>query len=140
MTWDEAKRLRQIRQRAERKATPRPGDAELKYARNKKRWQTRKLDKAYRAARANGIKLKRWALFGGTLDLWNYYWDLQEGLCAICDRDLEFTKACFDHCHVNLKPRGILCNSCNLRLGWLETKFDRITEYLEGGSENVYNS
>ena len=140
MTWNETKRLRQIRQRAERKANPRPGDEEAKKARNKKRWhEVRKHDQEYLTKRVTGVKAKRWALFGGTLELFNKFWEDQEGCCAICGKELNLpqrqdnkraAEAQFDHCHNTLRPRGILCIPCNTKLGWYEKHKGIIEEYI----------
>ena len=75
--------------------------------------------------------------FGGSLEQFNKLYDKQKGLCAICDRELtRETKhashgACWDHCHKQLKPRGILCRRCNIQLGWFEKFAPRIIKYLE---------
>lgn len=76
-------------------------------------------------------------VFGGSLEEFNNLFDEQKGQCAICDRELtRETKhashgACWDHCHTQLKPRGILCRRCNLLLGWFEKFASRIIKYLE---------
>lgn len=49
--------------------------------------------------------------------------DAQNGVCAICSREIEFNtgcntvSACVDHDHVTNEIRGILCRHCNLGLG-----------------------
>lgn len=51
--------------------------------------------------------------------------DRQDGLCAICDAELEFFKpnvsrkqsAAVDHCHKTGEVRGLLCHNCNNGLG-----------------------
>jgi len=60
--------------------------------------------------------------------------DSQSGACAIC-RDATFggKPPCVDHCHETGSVRGILCNSCNLGIGYLGDKAERIqiaVEYL----------
>lgn len=57
---------------------------------------------------------------------------LQNGKCGICERTLQATgpgfdrvgRGAIDHDHVTGKIRGILCQSCNIKLGRLEGKFD----------------
>lgn len=45
---------------------------------------------------------------------------LQEGKCACCHAMLNDVKECVDHCHVSGRIRGLLCNRCNVVLGWVE--------------------
>lgn len=55
----------------------------------------------------------------------------QEDKCAICKEHL--IKPCVDHCHSTGKVRGILCNTCNLAIGYLKDDPDllkRAIEYL----------
>ena len=48
----------------------------------------------------------------------------QDGACAICGKPLlfhpEVRAPAIDHDHVTGKVRGILCQSCSLRVGWFE--------------------
>ncbi len=60
--------------------------------------------------------------------------DSQNNQCAVCRIDLDSLpprRACIDHCRESGKVRGMLCLSCNLRLGWLENNYDAIDMYLE---------
>lgn len=50
-------------------------------------------------------------------------YDFQGGLCAICERPAPRfgkTRLAVDHCHSSGETRGLLCNSCNARVGVLE--------------------
>lgn len=47
----------------------------------------------------------------------------QNGLCAICKRKLA---KCIDHDHATGRIRGILCNRCNLGLGFFEDNSDML--------------
>jgi hypothetical protein len=55
----------------------------------------------------------------------------QDDRCLICSRKFA---TCFcthiDHCHKTGAVRGVLCNTCNTKLGWLETYSERIAAYL----------
>lgn len=51
----------------------------------------------------------------------------QDHKCAICSATLQ--KYHIDHCHTTNKVRGILCISCNVRLGWFEGREEAITKY-----------
>lgn len=61
----------------------------------------------------------------------------QGGVCKICGSK-PFTKRCktelhIDHCHVTGKIRGLLCNTCNRVLGFLEDDYKiamSMAEYL----------
>lgn len=67
----------------------------------------------------------------------------QNGLCAICQRNLLFfsnkkDEPCVDHNHQTGKVRGILCRGCNLSLSMVENKefFLNAINYLKK-SENA---
>ena len=48
----------------------------------------------------------------------------QGGICAICGKKLlfqsELRPPSVDHDHATGQVRGVLCQSCNLRVGWFE--------------------
>jgi hypothetical protein len=55
----------------------------------------------------------------------------QKGLCKICKGSLgEGRYTHVDHCHNTGKVRGILCHTCNTKLGWAEKHLDEIMIYL----------
>ena len=58
----------------------------------------------------------------------------QGGKCAICKqtnrRKTSHLPLAIDHDHVNGRLRGLLCNRCNLCLGWFEDHQDVISIYL----------
>ena len=54
----------------------------------------------------------------------------QTGLCAICGNPLPLRQAQLDHCHVTGMIRGVLCRSCNVKLGWYEKRRREIEPYL----------
>lgn len=60
----------------------------------------------------------------------------QSGRCALCSAPMK--KPHLDHCHESGRIRGLLCQDCNVSLGWIE-KLDRagvtrdmIDAYLSG--------
>ncbi len=55
----------------------------------------------------------------------------QGSKCGICNKDLSLTRETHvDHCHATNKLRGILCHTCNTKLGWYEKNSDNIIAYL----------
>jgi len=64
--------------------------------------------------------------------------NIQGGKCGICGTDLESGRNTHvDHNHITGSIRGVLCNKCNLHLGWLEKPgfmkvvMDYINKYQE---------
>ena len=58
--------------------------------------------------------------------------------CEICGSKAK--RMVIDHDHSMLGTyRGLLCNQCNPRLGWLEKHKDVIEEYLKRGPQNAIN-
>ena len=58
----------------------------------------------------------------------------QNGACAGCLTDLTTTKECVDHCHSSSAVRGLLCNRCNLALGYAAddaARLRRLADYLD---------
>jgi hypothetical protein len=62
----------------------------------------------------------------------------QGGRCAICGSS--DTALCIDHCHSEGSVRGLLCNSCNLGLGFFKddpSRLGKAIRYIEmSQSEN----
>jgi len=72
----------------------------------------------------NKIRLKNGKLlrsFNITLDEYNSLLEKQEYKCAICGKtDIENGKMlAVDHCHKTNKNRELLCNNCNVAIGFL---------------------
>lgn len=69
------------------------------------------------------------------LTLWNH----QNGKCKICRNDFEnHSKACVDHNHKTHQIRGLLCNDCNLILGYSKESVQTLCaaiKYLENANE-----
>ena len=59
----------------------------------------------------------------------------QQQRCAICREELQTGKSThIDHCHKTGRVRGILCNGCNVALGYIKEDISllrRIEEYLQ---------
>lgn len=77
--------------------------------------------------------------YGITVEQKNRQLEIQGGKCLICKCELKIGKRGMgklhiDHCHTTGKVRGLLCMSCNLSIGVIETKPDgwleRALEYI----------
>lgn len=77
-----------------------------------KQWRESETGKAL--LRASSLKQSTQGTFD--LDLWVALVALQGNACAICRRPFEslgYRDVHADHCHDELKPRGLLCRNCN---------------------------
>jgi hypothetical protein len=75
--------------------------------------------------------------YGLTLEEYDRMYNAQNGLCKICGKHVEHRKLCVDHDHDTNKVRGLLCRSCNIRLGVIESAskkglFQKMLDYLKG--------
>jgi hypothetical protein len=81
--------------------------------------------------RTTGIFTK----YGLTPKEWDKLYESQQGCCAICGRHQsevpEKRRLAVDHNHLTGSIRGLLCTSCNTKLGWLENNFSSIVDYLK---------
>lgn len=107
-----------------------------RYIRNKE--QKLQYSKQYRKQnkdRARDNQLKR--LYGITLQEYNQLLLQQNNCCGLCG--IEPIKVpVVDHDHTSLKVRGIICQGCNIIVGFFEARpeaFARITNYLNKDSK-----
>lgn len=73
----------------------------------------------------------RLAKYGLTHEKFNALFDFQNGLCRICQRELD--KFAIDHNHTTGLVRGLLCVPCNTGLGYFRdnpARFDNAASYL----------
>jgi hypothetical protein len=66
----------------------------------------------------------------------------QGSCCAICETDTPGGRGTWkvDHCHTSGKVRGLLCNGCNVGLGYFKddtNALKRATSYLEMSNANA---
>lgn len=97
------------------------------------RYRERSKLKSKEWARNNPEKVKNKSLskYGLTLIEFNSLVEVQNGLCLICKCELVIGRHTHvDHCHTTGKVRGILCQSCNTKLGWFEKNHHEILSYL----------
>ena len=78
--------------------------------------------------------------FGITLEQYKAMLKKQHGVCAICGNPETSTyrgklrHLSVDHCHKTKKVRGLLCNDCNVALGWFKDDISSLNStihYLE---------
>ncbi len=64
--------------------------------------------------------------------LYEEFFQLQGGCCAICKKPWleEGRRMHLDHDHETLEFRGLLCYSCNTKLGFVEKFLGQILSYL----------
>jgi len=89
-------------------------------------------DPVIRAAMARNSHLMR--KFGITHQDYEVMFASQNGVCKICGGVNEGRWAgrlIIDHDHATGEIRGLLCSSCNLKLGWMEKHFEQIKKYME---------
>jgi hypothetical protein len=68
--------------------------------------------------------------FGMTMADYELMFAEQKGSCAICKR-MQKQWLSVDHDHATGKVRGLLCTSCNLKLGFYEKYLTEVKRYLE---------
>lgn len=90
------------------------------------------------AAKARMYALRRFDL---TPDEYVEMFESQDGNCALCDKPESVShgeklrRLSVDHDHTTNVVRGLLCTSCNTKLGWAEIiGLARIEEYIKRGS------
>jgi len=95
----------------------------------------RKQEYYYKLGRERVLKSR----YGLSLADYDRMLELQSGACAICgskspgDKDANFH---VDHCHTTGAVRGLLCNRCNIGLGFFSDDVGRLAkaiEYLHSG-------
>lgn len=73
--------------------------------------------------------------YGISLEEYNELLAKQNGKCAICEKESEFTKTHsklgVDHDHKTGKVRGLLCHRCNVGIGFLAEDLNRIYKVLD---------
>lgn len=70
--------------------------------------------------------------FGITVQLYESMLKKQNGGCAICGvKHNSGRRLCIDHCHKTNKVRGLLCNGCNIGIGFYELHKDKYEKYLK---------
>lgn len=77
-----------------------------------------------------------WRKYKITPAQYNALFIKQSGRCAICEKheseETRWKRLAVDHCHKTGRVRGLLCTSCNVRVGIIEnTELNlKVSEYL----------
>lgn len=77
--------------------------------------------------RSNSIKIK----YGITNQIYDYFMNIQKGVCAICGEPPNGKLLVIDHCHETGDVRGLLCTRCNIGLGGLRDSHDMLLKALD---------
>lgn len=94
------------------------------------KWRDENPEKYKKIRRKYHFKAK----YGTTLEYYDELLLKQGGVCAICKTITEGKYLYIDHCHVSGKIRGLLCNNCNVALGYLKDSIELLKNsiiYLE---------
>ena len=62
------------------------------------------------------------------------FYDAQNGICPICDKPLT-GKISLDHDHATGEPRGLLHQSCNLKVAQIETHTKKLNYIISRQAE-----
>jgi hypothetical protein len=70
--------------------------------------------------------------FGISLDVYNEFFNKQQGCCAICGiHQIQINKSlCVDHCHNSGKVRGLLCMKCNTGIGNANDSIEILQKFI----------
>lgn len=119
-----------------RAAHPRTDEQRTRDAAVSKQWYANNREralanKAAYADRARDLRFQR--EFGITLADYRRMLTAQGGVCAICKEPPVKRWLSVDHCHNTAAVRGLLCQPCNIAIGWLKHStalLDAAKDYL----------
>lgn len=95
----------------------RPGHKERVIA-NGKKWHLANLELSKSKMRARKLKRK----YGITPEQYDALFEMQAGVCALCQKSEPNRRLAVDHDHKTGAVRGLLCTACNRTLGIIETR------------------
>lgn len=96
-------------------------EVKIKVDEKRKLWREANKEKFLGYCRKSNLKTK----YGMSLEEYNLMYEQQGGCCAICgiherDSSGRWHKLHIDHSHITNKVRGLLCNDCNIGIGYLK--------------------
>lgn len=86
----------------------------------------------HKLKRIYGSWVRQIGELGCSIDLYEQFWAIQGGGCALCRMKTK-RKLAVDHCHKFNRVRGLLCSTCNTGLHMIEKNpevINRIGDYL----------
>ncbi len=84
------------------------------------------------------INLKKY--YGISLTEYNKMYDLQEGKCFICDKQVERYKLAVDHNHTTKRVRKLLCHNCNVLIGHAKEDTEILTKAISYLMEHQFDN
>lgn len=84
-------------------------------------------------------RIKLYKNYGISLEDYSKLEDFQKYSCAICNKNKNnLNRGLFvDHCHTSKNVRGLLCNDCNLSIGFLNDDVNLLNSAIKYLKENV---
>jgi hypothetical protein len=120
-----------------RKSRPKSDDYLEKKRMHASNWQRNNKEKVARIAREVNYKKK----YGITIEQYEKMLAKQNNVCAICDKPCSTGRfLAVDHDHTTGAVRALLCQNCNVAIGFLGEDTDRMAkaiEYLQFYSERI---
>lgn len=92
-----------------------------------RKWREENLDQHRRNARRFKLKNK----YGITPEQYEQMVKDQNGVCFLCGKKADGKRLSIDHCHKTNHVRKLLCQDCNLVLGFIERDLDWLRRALE---------
>jgi len=96
---------------------------------NAKKWNSNNIEKKLlNNKKWSDNNILRWKY--GSTEEYNEICERQNGKCLICDQ-VSDKKLHMDHCHETKKIRGLICNNCNIGLGFFRDNIDFLNSAIE---------
>ena len=105
----------------------------LEYNRRKDKGKARTAARKYSRSEKGKQRIKNYQLsyyYNISLAEYDQMFHDQNGVCAICGNPEINRRLAVDHCHKTSKVRGLLCTTCNVKLGWFVDLETEILKYL----------
>lgn len=135
MLKSEEKRIRDRKALAEKRKSSDFVEQERLYSK-----EYRKRPEVKRQKVINQVRYERKKKYGLTDEDVQRLSEGQNFRCAICEIDLPNQRWVIDHCHKTGKVRGILCQHCNLGLGFFRDSSENLikaSKYLDKQKRNI---